>query len=429
MVIGIVSVIFFNLVDTWYVSRLGADALTAISFTFPVVSFVGSVSIGLGIGVASMVSRALGGGNRTAAEGQTTHGLVFAFAFVVIVSIIGVLTIRPLFALLGAGGENMVLIEEYMEIWYYGAAFLVVPMVGNSAIRATGDTRSPAFIMLFAGISNAILDPLLIFGLGPFPELGMRGAAIATVASRALTLILSLWILYGRERLIRLSALREGAQMMRNIRQLMLIGGPAAITQTIGPVTIGVLTRLLSEFGDGPVAAYGAGSRVEMILLILPFSLAAGMAPFIGQNFGAQRMDRLREALRLSLLVAGGIGLASWLLTIPFAGSIGRVFSDVPEIQREVRWFLWIVPASHVAQHVFFLINSTFNAIGDAWKGTLLALTRTFVFILGFAWLFSHYFGATGVFVGVFVGNFLTAGISLFVARQYWRAPSSPSQT
>lgn len=421
MVIGIVSVILFNLVDTFYVSRLGASSLTAISYTFPVVSFVGSLSIGLGIGVASMVSRTLGAGDRAVAREQTTHGMLFGIVFVVLVTILGLATIDPLFRALGASGEELELVRQYMRIWYLGATFIVVPMIGNSAIRASGDTRTPAFIMLCAGISNAILDPILIFGLGPVPALGFRGAAIATVSTRALTLLLSLWVIIRREHLLELAAFRRGRRMLTNAAEFLTIGLPAAVTQTIAPVTIGVLTRLLSEFGDGPVAAFGAGSRVEMLLLILPMSLAAGMAPFVGQNYGAGRLDRLAAALRISLVVAAGIGVVLWLLMLPLAPMVSTVFSDEPEIQRGIRLFLWLVPAGHFAQHQFFLVNSTFNAIGEAWKGTLLALARTFVFVLGLSWLLSRYFGVTGVFAGIAVGNVCTLALSLYISRHLWR--------
>jgi putative MATE family efflux protein len=420
MVIGIVSVILFNLVDTYYVSRLGAEALTAISFTFPVVSFIGSVSIGLGIAVASMVSRNLGAGNRKVAEEQTTQGIAFAVVFVIFVSVVGLYTIGPLFRALGASGEDLVLIRSYMEIWYFGAAFVVVPMVGNSAIRASGDTRSPAFIMLFAGLSNAVLDPLLIFGLGPFPEMGIRGAAVATVTSRGLTLILSLWILHYREKLLRIAALTAMKRIIVNLREFLVIGIPAAITQSITPITVGILTRILSEFGDDSVAAFGAGSRVEMVLLILPFSLAAGMAPFVGQNYGAERRDRLGKALRISLMTGAAMGVVLWLVMLPLAGPIAAIFSEEVTIRNEIQWFLWIVPAGHAAQHVFFLVNSTFNAIGDAWKGTLLASARTFIYILGLALLLSHFYGALGVFIGIAAGNVFTAVTSLYVSRNLW---------
>ena len=171
MILGIMSMVAFNLADTFFVGRLGTQALAALSFTFPVVLVVNSLSLGLGIGASAVISRAFGEGSREKVRRLTTDSLALSLTIVLFFSIVGRLTIRPLFQALGANADVLPLIEQYMKIWYLGAVFVVVPMVGNNAIRASGDAKTPGLIMLNAAVFNVILDALLIFVIVPFPRL------------------------------------------------------------------------------------------------------------------------------------------------------------------------------------------------------------------------------------------------------------------
>jgi len=202
MIIGMVGIVAFNLVDTFFVGQLGTQELAALSFTFPIIMVIGSLAMGIGTGASAVISQAIGRGDHNKVQRLTTDSLILSFLLVAFFVAFGMLTIEPLFRLLGAEPEIIPLIREYMVIWYPGVLFLIIPMVGNNAIRATGDTKTPSAIMLVAVVVNIILDPLLIFGLGPFPMLGLEGAAIATVVSRAITLVVALWVLYYRDRMM-----------------------------------------------------------------------------------------------------------------------------------------------------------------------------------------------------------------------------------
>ncbi len=205
MVWGVFSVLAFTLADTYFVAQLGTDELAAMSFTFPVVSVLGSVAMGLGTGAASVIARGIGEGNRQKVQRLTTDSLLLSLLIVSILASFGLATIDPLFAILGAGPDLLPLIGDYMHIWYLGMVFLVVPIVGNSAIRASGNTVVPSLIMTLAAAANILVDPLLIFGWGPLPALGLKGAALATLISRASTLVASLAFLHFRERLLLLA--------------------------------------------------------------------------------------------------------------------------------------------------------------------------------------------------------------------------------
>ncbi len=201
MVLGMLGLIVFNLVDTYFVSMLGTNQLVALSFTFPVVLVVNSIALGIGQGTASVVSRAAGANDKRKLVRYATESLTLGVLVVLFFVILGLITIDPLFKAMGANETVMPYIRDYMKVWYLGMVFVVIPMVGNNSIRALGDTKTPSLVMLVAAVANSVLDPIFIFGWGgPVPAMGVRGAAIATVLSRCITFSVALYILIVREK-------------------------------------------------------------------------------------------------------------------------------------------------------------------------------------------------------------------------------------
>jgi putative MATE family efflux protein len=299
MLVGHLSVATFNLADTYFLAKLGTDALAAMGFILPVVLLIGSLAVGLGIGTSSVISRAIGQGDRHRVRRLTTDALALSVLVVAVFVVIGLATIRPLFGAMGAEGRVLDMIEQYMQVWYFGMVFVVVPMVGNHAIRSTGDTISPSAIMISANAVNLVLDPLLIFGWWGLPQMGIVGAAVATVIGRGTALVASLAILHFRKRMLTLSLPRP-SELVRAWGQVLYVGVPAGATILLGPVSLFVIMWMVSGFGQSAVAAVGAGLRVERFAMMVVIALASVMVPFVGQNWGAGLFDRVRRAQRCS---------------------------------------------------------------------------------------------------------------------------------
>ncbi len=234
MIFGMVSILMFNLVDTFFISLLGTQALAAISFTFPVTFAVNCITMGIGVGLSTSLGRLIGQGNHEDAAKLSTHGILLAIVLIVCVSVVGFFTIDPLFTLLGATPNTLPLINQYMQIWYLTIPLLVIPMAGNSAIRSTGDTKAPAIFMIIAGVMNGLLDPILIFGWGPIPKLGIQGAAIASAISWLSALIPSIYFLAKRYQLL---TFPHFATLWQDWSQVLKIGTPAAITNAMNPIS------------------------------------------------------------------------------------------------------------------------------------------------------------------------------------------------
>jgi putative MATE family efflux protein len=375
MIWGIFAVIGFSLADTYFVAQLGANELAAVSFTFPVVMVIGSIAMGLGTGTSSLISRAMGKGNRYRVQRLTTDSLVLSLIIVSIFSLLGLISINPLFTVLGAKAEVLPLIRDYMSIWYLGVVCLVVPMIGNNAIRALGNTIVPSLIMTVAAAVNVSLDPLLIFGWGPFPALGIKGAALATVIARAMTLAASLAFLHYRERLL-MFTLPSWKTILTNARSLLSLGIPAAATNLISPISVGLITNLMARHGSEAVAGFGLASRIEAMALIVPLAISASIAPFVGQNWGAQNYARVYRAIGLSLLFCLGWGVATAVILGMGATAIASWFDNSPQVLTSAADYLTIVPISYGALGAVFVFSSAFNALGKPLLSVIIALTR-----------------------------------------------------
>jgi putative MATE family efflux protein len=418
MAFGIAAIILFTVVDTFYVGRLGAEQLAAMGFTFPISYIVMSIAMGLSVGTSSTIARAIGEGHQLRVQRLTTDGLGLAFVIVTCFSLIGLTNLNTIFSMIGAKGEILELISDYMIPWCLGVGLLVIPMVGNGALRATGDTKTPATIMVIAGIVNIVLDPFLIFGIGPFPRLELQGAALATVVSWGVTFTASLWILGKREGMIRLPIF-DPKHTFDSWKQILHIGVPAAGANMMEPLSMAVITRMISEYGKEAVAAFGVGGRLEALSLIGIWALSMAMTPFVGQNFGAGNCDRVRAALRFGVkfsLVWGGV---TFTVLYFLSGIIAPIFNDNKAVIASVILFLQIIPISYAMYGISTLVNSTFNALGKPLQASLVIILHLFVFVLPLAYLGSKVYGLKGIFVGIAVGNAAVGIIAYLMVQKF----------
>ena len=412
MVWGIFALVAFNLADTYYVGQLGTSQLAAMSFTFPVVMTLGNLALGLGIGASSIIARAIGQGDFSRVQRFTTNSLTLGVAAVALLSSIGLLTIDPLFKALGATSETLPYVRQYMQIWYFGMVFLVIPMVGNSAIRASGDTLTPSLIMTCSAGFNILLDPLLIFGIAGFPELGLAGAAWATLISRSVTLIASLLVLKFKEQMLS-SHFPNLEETFLCWRDILYVGLPAAGTNMITPISIGVITSLLATHGSVAVAGFGVASRVESFAMIALMALAASISPFVGQNWGAEKYGRVAKALQQSYLFCLSWGVFMAILLAASAPFIVPLFNQNPEVIAIATNYLWIVPISYGTAGIIQITNSAFNALGRPIPAVVITILRMFILYIPLAYLGSLWLGTSGIFIAATVAN-VSVGIGAY---------------
>ena len=418
---GMLAVMGFSLVDTFWVGQLGTQELAAMSFTFPIAFAVTGVIMGLGAGISSVISRAIGVGDRHRMQRLTTDAILLALILAGVMIAAGIATIDPLFRALGASDDLLPLIRSYQEIWYAAIGFLVIPMAGNSALRATGDTKTPSVIMAVAGITNILLDPFLIFGWGPFPRLELAGAAWASAISWVLTFAAALWILLRREKMLDLRIPRW-KETWASWTAILHMGLPAAFSNLLIPLSTGMLTRMVAAHGEKAVAAFGVGSRIESLASIGLISLSIVVIPFTGQNAGARRHDRVRRGLvtctRLMLIWGAGACLVLAVAAVPLA----RLFNEDPELVRLTTLYLWLVPISYGGMGVGMLAGAMFTALGRPFTAFWLLLLRLFATMLPAAWIGGRIWGPEGIFAGMSLAILWMGWFSYWLIKRYLRS-------
>jgi putative MATE family efflux protein len=409
MVLGMLSMVIFNLTDTYFIGKLGKDELAAVSFTFPVVMIVNSIALGMGIGTSSIVSRAAGEKNSEKLVKTATDSIVLSFLFVFFTTFLGLRNIDKVFGFLGAEEDMIVFIRDYMSIWYYGMPFVVIPMVGNSIIRALGDTKTPSIVMAVSASMNVILDPLMIFGIGIFPKMGIRGAALATVLSRMITFVFALYILMKREKIVKFK-FRNIYSVIQSWKGILYVGIPASVVRMIAPISTGVVVRLISQYGNEAVAGYGVGSKVEFFTLSFINAMSSVMVPFAGQNFGAGKRDRILEGIKFTKKIVFIYGVLIFLLMKLTAGHIASVFNENTEVQRITAIYLTIVPLGYGFQGMFLNNTSVLNAVNKPFQAAILSAVQMFVVYIPLSIIFEKYFGIYGIFWALVV-SYIISGI------------------
>ena len=417
MILGMVMMMSFGLIDTFFVSLLGTDPLAAISFTFPVTFTVISLNIGLGIGTSAIIGKLQGSKALTKSKLYASGSLMLSVLLVGALALIGFFTIEPVFRLLNASEQLMPYISDYMGLWYLSSIFLAMPMVGNSVLRACGDTRTPSIVMAAGGGLNALLDPLFIFGLGPIPAMGIKGAALATFIAWVVGAMWILYILSVKKKLMlpRLLTLKE---LRESSREILKIGLPAAGANMLTPIAGGVMTAVVASYGAEAVAAWGVGNRMESIASIVVLALSMTLPPFISQNVGAMQVDRVKQAYSLTLKFVLVWQFIIFLVMWSLSSWIAVAFANEAEVSALIQLFLMIVPLGYGMQGIIILTNSSLNAMHRPMMALVLSIIRLFVFFVPISVAGSLLFGLKGLFAGNVIANVVMASVSFIVFKR-----------
>ncbi|MDX9979762.1 MAG: MATE family efflux transporter [Lentisphaeria bacterium] len=418
MLAGTFSMTAFNLADTWFVSKLGKVPMAAMSFTFPVAMVLGSVAMALGMGSSVVVSQALGEGSHEKAKQISADCMLLGLVLVEVLGLLALALSAPIFRAMNASEDVLPLIRQYL-VWYLpfaGVVFLSMPAAG--VLRAAGDAKRQSLIMVTGAVLNCILDPMLIFGYGWFPALGIRGASIATTLTQGSTFFMCIYILHRRYGLAAWPQ-RSLAKLMRSWNHILHIAGPAFVSNMLMPVSAFVLTALVARHGDAAVAAYGAGGRVEMFAYLCPMALGISLVPLVGQNYGAGRYDRVEGCRRWSERLALGWGAVVAVVFFLAAPFIAPLFAHHDEgMERHLVLYLRIMPFGYGLREVLRYISIFLNAISRPMASLVLNALFLVGFNVPFALLGEWLFGLAGVFGGVVLGSNLAGLLALAYGRR-----------
>ena len=334
----------YNLADTFWLGRYSTNALAAISLGFPLVFLFISLGLGLTVAGSVLVAQHTGADQPGEAQYAASQTVVFTLLAGLLIGGVGYWVIDELLQVFGAEPDVLGLATAYMEIITLGLPFLFGFTVFIALMRGAGDTVTPMLVMFGTVVLNVAIDPVLIFGWGPLPELGVEGAAVATVFSRGAAMVVGLWLMLRGAHGIQIN-LREMWPDLAYSKKLLRIGLPASLENTGRAVSVNMVLIIVTLFSTPVVAAFGVGLRVFSMVFMPAIAIDRGVEAMSGQNIGAGNLDRVstinRWAAGVSFLLLSAIGV----VTVVFAPDIIRVFDDTPAVVAEGATFLrWIAP-------------------------------------------------------------------------------------
>lgn len=419
MMMGVSSTIIVQTLEMGFIGQLGHSSIAAVTFTFPLTMILTSIALGISIGTSSVIARSVGGGDVAENRRLATHSLIVTALLMSSLSFLGWLVIDPAFRFLGANDNLLVLIHDYLDIYYPGVVLFTLTMITSSIMRANGRAGVPGLVMTLGAALNLVIDPILIFGWFGMPRMELAGAAAAMTVSRVVTCGVLLYYVMQLNMIV-LQSVWDG--IASSLRRILHIGLPAMATQMIGPITAALITRLLASHGEIVVAAYGVATRIEAIAVMLFFALSGSIGPFVGQNSGAGKHDRVREGLRVTyqFCIVWGLFMAAVLFL--FGSTFAGWIEGSTTVIDTAGWYLAVVPWGYGMWGVLMMASASFNALGKPLPSTIMSFTRMFFLFLPLAWSLNYFFGYHGIFVATLASNLIMGAVGYFWLRT--RIPS-----
>ena len=414
--IGMLVQAMYNFVDTIFVGRaVGSLGIAAISISFPMQIFIMAFAQLLGIGGASLVSRALGARNHDRANRTVGNVLLGSIVFGLLMALLGTLFLDPLLRLLGASDTILPYARDYLGVIVLGAVFFSFGMAMNNLIRAEGRARVAMLTMLISGGLNIALDPLFIIVLG----LGVRGAAIATVISQATTSIYVFWyFMSGRSAL----SVKKNDLIpdFRILKETFFVGSSAFARQISGSMLAIIINNSLVFYGgDISVAVYGVINRLMMVFMLPMFGINQGFMPILGYNYGAKNYGRARSSVNLALLSATALAVVAFVTLFFFPQEMVSIFTNeeplILEASAVMRIIVFVAPLIGVQ----VIAAGMFQALGKAMNALLLSLLRQIILLIPLVLILPLSLGLMGIWIAFPIADGTAFAISLiFYIRQ-----------
>jgi len=417
--VSMVAMSLYILADTFWLGRVSYEAIAAITITFPFYIVVFAIGLGSGIGANSLASRRFGERNIEATNQVAGQVFPLTAIFGIILVIPSVFFARQLAALLGASPQIIDMTAEYLVFFGWGVPFILFRLMTRNVFHAAGDVIKPMIFIVVGAVVNAVLDPFLIFGWGPFPEMGIGGAALATTISGGLAAAISCYYLLGNKAVYRLK-LHHLKPDLSIIAQIYRVGLPEMLMDLTEAVIFLIFNQIVAGFGSVALAALGIALRVADLAFIPIIGLAHALLPIVGFCFGARLWGRLWAAVRHGSLVSVVVlAIATALLEI-FAPQVIAIFNNSPELLAIAVPGMRIFIAALILVGPAIMFSITFQGLSKGWTAIFLSLARQLGFLLPALLILSRFMGLNGVWLSLPIsdaGGAIVAGLWLY--REY----------
>lgn len=371
----------YNVVDSYFVAQVSESALTAVSLVFPIQNLLIAVAVGTGVGLNSLISRRLGERNQKDADSAATHGLLIGLLNWLFFALLGIFFSRTFFTLFTANPEIIAMGESYMSIVCIGSVGCCVSINIEKTLQATGDMIHPMLSQLLGAITNIILDPLFIFGIGPFPQMGVAGAAVATIIGQIASMLYLLFVLFTKKHGVSV-VLRGFKPTLSMIKNIYAVGFPAIIMQSIGSVMVVGMNAILIAFSETAVAFFGIYFKLQSFVFMPVFGLNQGLLPIIGFNYGARSRHRVTQTVKWGSIIAVIIMASGTILFWALPAELLGIFNASEQMLAIGVPALRTISLCFIPAALGIVFSSAFQALGKGFSSLFISILRQLIVIL-----------------------------------------------
>ena len=414
MVLSMLVNSLYNIIDSFFVAQISEEAMTALSLVYPVQNFINAVGIGFGVGINSVIAFYLGAGDNKKADQAATQGLVLAMIHGVVLTVCGI-TMMPAF--LGMFTSSKTVIElgaRYSVIAFAFTLIIIVGITFEKLFQAVGNMKTTMISLMCGCITNIVLDPVLIFGYGPFPKMGIEGAALATGIGQALTLAIYLVVYFVRP--IPVHIRRQYFLLNKKmVIKLYSIGIPATLNLALPSLLISVLNAILAAYSEVYILVLGIYYKLQTFIYLPANGIVQGMRPLIGYNYGAGENKRVSQIYKIVLCMSGIIMVLGTVICLLIPSQLIGLFTHTEATIQTGETALRIISAGFLVSAVSVTSSGALEGLGKGTPSLLISLFRYVVVIIPIAFLLSRLFGAVGVWNAFWITEAITAIISICI--------------
>ena len=418
MVISMAVNAMYNIVDSFFVAKLSENAMTSLALVYPVQNIITSIGVGIGIGINSTVAYYLGAEDKKMANKATTQGVVMNFIHGLLLTILCT-AFMPAFLKMFTNNQNIIDMSlEYANIVFMFSVASTVGITLEKIFQAVGQMKVSMFSMICGFATNIILDPLMIFGIGPFPKMEISGAAYATGIGQVISLLVYIIVYFARPIPVKVER-KLLKPDLKLLKRLYGIGIPATLNMALPSFLISALNGILAEFSDKYVLVLGVYYKLQTFIYLSANGIIQGIRPLVGYNYGAGEHKRVEKiyhtTLKLTVLIMA-LGMAlSWIIPSQLIG----LFTANPETIKIGVTALHIISFGFIISAVSVTSSGALEGLGMGNPSLMISLLRYVIVIIPTAFVLSRFMGATGVWMAFAVAEFVTGIISYFIYQKY----------
>jgi len=411
--IGMASQAIYNVVDSIYVGHISTDALSAVTLAYPIQMILIAIAVGTGVGVTSLVSRSLGKGDKEKAGLAAEHAILAGILLSILIALLGVFLSEPITRLFTSDPVMIEMTSSYIRIIMIGSIALFIPQTLQGILSGEGNTFIPMVVMIVSAVLNVCLDPLFIFGYGLFPELGIEGAAFATVISRVIGGLVLIYFMIRNKNEIDIK-FKQFKLQMNILGEIYKIGFPAMAMQLLGSIALVGVNVILGSLTTTAIAAYGIYYRLQSFVFMPVFGLGQGVLPIAGYNYGNRNFERVKQTIFYGMIFSVLFTVVGLIIFQAFPSQLIMMFNSNSELVNVGVTALRSISIGIICVGPTMISANVFQALGRGTPSLIISILRNLGILLPTMYLLSNTLGLSGVWFAFPLTEVITCAMSIF---------------